>query len=171
MGDYAITHSGAPNADDERAILLGIARGDPPDAGPRSYCPLSWILRAPDGSAVGGLLAARVWNWFSIEELWVDEPLRGRGFGGRLLQEAEEAAAELGCTHAMLGTFDFQARGFYERHGYRVYGQLEGFPAGHIHYHMTKSLEASTLTPGPASRPSSLHSLAYPRPGPTPGPT
>jgi hypothetical protein len=57
MGDYSITHSGAPHTQDERAILLGIARGDPPGAGPRNYCPLSWILRAPDGSAVGGLLA------------------------------------------------------------------------------------------------------------------
>ncbi len=100
----------------------------------------------------------------------MDEPLRGRGFGGWLLREAEQAASELGCTHAMLGTFDFQARGFYERHGYRVYGQLDGFPAGHIHYHMTKSLEASTPRQGPASRPSPLHPLAYPSAGPTPGP-
>ena len=114
MGDYSITHSGAPNADDERAILLGIARGDPPDAGPRSTAHSPGSCAAPDGSAVGGLLAARVWNWFSIECLWVDEPLRGRGFGGRLLREAERAASELGCTHAMLGTFDFQGRGFYE---------------------------------------------------------
>jgi hypothetical protein len=54
-------------------------------------------------------------------------------------------AVSLGCTDALLGTFEFQARGFYERHGYRVYGRLDGFPTGHVHYHMAKSLAASRL--------------------------
>jgi GNAT superfamily N-acetyltransferase len=143
MPEYSITHGEAPSPEEERAIHLGIARADPLDAGPRDYSPLSWILRAPDGSVVGGLLAARAWGWLIIDALWVAEPLRGRGFGSRLLRQAEETAVAQGCTDALLGTFDFQARGFYERHDYRVYGQIDGFPAGHIHYHMAKSLVAS----------------------------
>jgi GNAT superfamily N-acetyltransferase len=144
MPEYSITQGEAPGPEDERAIHLGIARGDPSDAGPRDYSRLSWILRAPDGSVVGGLLAARAWGWLIIDALCVAEPLRGRGFGSRLLRQAEATAAAQGCTAALLGTFDFQARGFYERHGYRVYGQLDGFPAGHVHYHLAKSLVAST---------------------------
>jgi hypothetical protein len=35
-------------------------------------------------------------------------------------------------------TFDFEARGFYERLGYRVYGELAGFPRGHSHLHLAK---------------------------------
>ncbi len=101
-------------------------------------------MRAPDGSVVGGLLAARAWGWLIIDALWVAEPLRGRGLGSRLLQQAEQTAASQGCTDALLGTFDFQARGFYEGHGYRVYGQLDGFPTGHVHYHMAKSLATSS---------------------------
>jgi hypothetical protein len=33
--------------------------------------------------------------------------------------------------HAVLETFSFQARGFYERHGYHVYATLDGFPPGY----------------------------------------
>ncbi len=147
MTEYSITHVEAPTPDEERAIHLGIARGDPSDTGPRNSSRLSCILRAPDGSIVGGLLAARVWGWLLIDALWVAEPLRGRGFGSRLLRHAEQMAASQGCTDAMLGTFDFQARGFYEGHGYRVYGPFDGFPTGHVHYHMAKSLAASTQRP------------------------
>ena len=50
MGEYSISHAEVPSPDEERAIHLGIARGDPPDAGPRPYGRLSWIARAPDGS-------------------------------------------------------------------------------------------------------------------------
>ncbi len=143
MGEYSISHAEAPSPEEEGAIHLGIARGDPPDAGPRAYGRLSWIAPAPDGSVVGGLLAAQAWGWLIIDALWVAEPLRSRGLGSRLLQEAEQTAASQGCTGALLGTFDFQGRGFYEGHGYRVYGQLDGFPTGHVHYHMAKSLTTS----------------------------
>ena len=143
MVSCSITQGEAPSPEEEQAIHLGIARGDPASAGPRNYRRLSWIVRASDGSVVGGLLAARAWGWLIIDALWVAEPWRGRGLGSRLLRQAEQAAASQGCTGALLGTFDFQARGFYEGHGYRVYGQLDGFPTGHVHYHMAKSLATS----------------------------
>ena len=40
----------------------------------------------------------------------------------------------------MVDTFEFEARDFYEAHGYVVQSQTEGFPAGHTHYHLTKEL-------------------------------
>ncbi|MDB4950167.1 MAG: Acetyltransferase [Gemmatimonadetes bacterium] len=48
--------------------------------------------------------------------------LRCRGLGARLLSEAERLAIARGCDGAMLSTFDFQARVFYERQGCVVYG-------------------------------------------------
>ncbi|MBC8089189.1 MAG: N-acetyltransferase, partial [Phycisphaerae bacterium] len=37
-------------------------------------------------------------------------------------------------------TFDFQARAFYERLGYSVYGALDNFPRGHTQFHLAKVL-------------------------------
>jgi hypothetical protein len=56
------------------------------------------------------------------------------------MKRAELYAVELGCTDAFLDTFSFQARPFYEKLGYRVFGVLENHPAGHQHYFMTKQL-------------------------------
>jgi hypothetical protein len=42
---------------------------------------------------------------------------------------------------AWLGTFDFQARAFYERRRYRVFAELPDFPLQHRHYHLAKRFE------------------------------
>src|SRR3982074_3040906 len=49
-------------------------------------------------------------------------------------------ARDAGCVAARLDTYEFQARPFYERHGYEVYGTLEGYPADGRTYSMKKSL-------------------------------
>jgi GNAT superfamily N-acetyltransferase len=70
----------------------------------------------------------------------VAAPARGHGFGKELMKRAELYAVERGCTNAFLDTFSFQARPFYEKLGYRVFGTLENHPFGHQHYFMTKRL-------------------------------
>jgi hypothetical protein len=39
-----------------------------------------------------------------------------------------------------LSTFSFQARPFYERFGYEVFGELPDYPEGHSLYFMKKML-------------------------------
>jgi hypothetical protein len=41
-----------------------------------------------------------------------------------------------------LETLSFQARGFYERYGYSVFGELDDFPPGHRKYFLKKNLSA-----------------------------
>ena len=78
-------------------------------------------------------------DWLMIDGLWVAAALRGRGFGTQLLDAAEEIAIARGCRGAWLGTFDFQARAFYERRGYRVFAELPEFPPQHRHFHLAKN--------------------------------
>ena len=120
------------------AVRQGIRGADPQDVGERDWQPLNLALRARDGSLFGGLYGATMWQWLLIDGLWIAEELRGRGLGRRLLLAAEASAVERGCRGAWLGTFDFQARGFYERLGYTVFAELPGFPPGHTHYHLRK---------------------------------
>ena len=74
-----------------------------------------------------------------IGTLAVTMAMRGRGFGKQLMEQAELYAVEHGCTMAFLETFSFQARPFYEKLGYRVFGMLE-YPVDHQVYFMTKQL-------------------------------
>jgi GNAT superfamily N-acetyltransferase len=74
--------------------------------------------------------------------VWIDERFRGQGYGERMLAAAEDEARRRGCAHAHLDTLSFQARPFYEKLGYRVYGVLDDFPAGteYKRYYMVKDL-------------------------------
>lgn len=94
----------------------------------------------PRRRSKGGLLGHTHWNWLFVSHLWVADPLRGRGYGRALMVQAEEEALRRGCDHAHLDTFDFQARAFYERLGYTVFGQLADYPSGHTRYFLQKEL-------------------------------
>lgn len=107
---------------------------------PRNYQDFGIVLRDENGRASGGIIGNTIWDWLRIDVLWVPDELRGKGHGHRLLDRAEKLARSRGCNFAMLYTFEFEARGFYEAHGYAVLSQTDGFPTGHTHYQMTKAL-------------------------------
>ena len=86
----------------------------------------------------GGLSGAMSWQWLFIEALWIDPALRGRGAGRALMGQAEAHAMAQGCHSAWLDTF--QARGFYERLGYQVFGTLEDYPPGQSRSFLRKRL-------------------------------
>ena len=65
---------------------------------------------------------------------------RHQGLGSRLLTTIEAAALERGCSQAHLHTFSYQARPFYERHGYRLFATLEDYPPGQQRYFLRKTL-------------------------------
>lgn len=94
-----------------------------------------------EGNIIAGCLAIMYcWNVVAIDIIWVDEQYRGQGLGSTLLGEVEREAMEKGCHLVHLDTFDFQAKGFYEKNGYSVFGILEDCPKGHIRYYLKKTL-------------------------------
>ena len=96
------------------------------------------LLRDAQGAIAGGLAGSTFWGWLEVDKLWIGEPLRGRGYGRRLLLAAETEARRRGCTRVHLTTFSFQARGFYEKQGYRVVGRLDDYPPGSAFYWLRK---------------------------------
>lgn len=103
--------------------------------------PFDLVLRDEAGVVVAGLVASTYWSWLDIEDLWVHEVLRGQGMGQALLTLAEAEARRRGCRYAMLTTFSFQARGFYEKLGYTVVGALPEYPPGETYYWLRKVLD------------------------------
>ncbi|MBR0376931.1 MAG: GNAT family N-acetyltransferase [Lachnospiraceae bacterium] len=103
-----------------------------------------YIFKIEDdkGNIVGGcILEIDSWMVANITTLWVDEYCRGRGLGTALIKRAEHIAREKLCSIAVLGTYDFQARSFYEKRGYTVCGVVKNLPRGHETYPMAKHLE------------------------------
>jgi GNAT superfamily N-acetyltransferase len=145
-----IRHEPSISPDDVAVIQGRLLDAVPADVERREAVKVAFTARDDSGVLIGGVLGVMAWRWLHVITLAVDRSARGAGIGHRLLAEVEAHAVAHGCTHARLETFDFQARTFYERVGYQVYSALNGFPAGHTQFHMTKQLPAA---PGLTSAP------------------
>ena len=108
--------------------------------GESTYYAVHLFLKNGRGETMGGLLGAIWGGWLHISYLWVDEAVRGGRWGTELMDQAEAYARERGCHSVELDTHSFQARPFYERRGYEVFGTLDDFPKGHKKFFLKKKL-------------------------------
>ena len=115
-----------------------------------AWYPVHLFLKNDRGEMLGGLLGQAWGGWLYISYLWVDEAVRGKGWATQLMDQAEAYARERGCHSVELDTHSFQARPFYERRGYEVFGQLEDFLIGILFSHVTKSSAACRSSPARA---------------------
>ena len=81
------------------------------------------------------------WGCMYIDDMWVDEKYRRQGLGSVALQAVEREAERKGCHVIWVGTWDFQARPYYEKHGYEVFATLKDCPVGHEDYQLAKYLD------------------------------
>jgi len=137
---YQIAYVEKPEESAWGIIGQGVGAYNKEQAGDNAFQRLCYVLQAPDQDIVGGVIAETYWDWLFIDLLWVQEDLRGHGFGHRLLTLAEEEARKRGAKNAYLDTFSFQAPDFYAQHGYQVFGELQDFPPGHKRSFFTKQL-------------------------------
>ena len=103
---------------------------------------LVFKIENEDGEMIAGcILDIDSWMIADLDILWVDERYRKRGLGSALIRQAEKAAKERGCYLMTLGTFDFQAKPLYLKHGFSVCGTIPNWPTGQENYCMRKLLD------------------------------
>lgn len=137
---FVITE-GEPTADDYQILVNGMLAYHASQGHPRKSETLSIFLKDEKGKVFGGIIVSFLWNGMEIRSLWVDETIRKRGWGRKLMQAAELEAVKRGCTIAYTNTFSWQAPEFYKKLGYTLYGKLEDFPKGNCLSYVCKKLE------------------------------
>ena len=102
--------------------------------------PLAIQITDDQRNVIAGSSARTFGHWLMINTLWVDESLRGKQIGSKILNELESAAIARGCTLSMLDTLNFQAMPFYEKYGYKTKWIQECYPKTGCKYFMVKEL-------------------------------
>lgn len=97
------------------------------------------VARTADGVLIGGMRGIVNMGLVEIRGVWVEPSYREAGLGRRLMTTLEDRARSRGATRSALWTYDWEARGFYEKLGYEIYGTLP-YPAGTTRYFMKKDL-------------------------------
>jgi GNAT superfamily N-acetyltransferase len=140
VGEVRLSVETAPDPRDVEALANGLTQHALPTTGRPGFQPLAVFARDGRGALVGGAHGQVNWSWLHVGLLWVAAELRHAGLGSRLLGAIEGGARERGCTNAHLDTFSYQARPFYERHGYALFATLEDYPPGERRYFLRKAL-------------------------------
>ena len=129
--DPTVTVTDAPGP--EVGIVLGdcLNQHNRDHAGYWDQRPLAVLVRDPDtGAVLGGLTGRTSLGLAFIDLVYLPVSLRGRGYGARILQEAEAEARRRGGRARGLCTLPVQAPGFYARHGWEEFGRIECDPPG-----------------------------------------
>ena len=147
--DYTISVTDDDDQEARKAILAPLVAYNQSKAGPGGHKPLAVLLKDRDDNVIGGIWGGTGYGWLFVQLLVVPEALRGQGLGMALMQTAEREALARGCHGAWLDTFEFQARGFYERLGYECFGEIPDYPVGFCRFFMRKSIapDAASIRP------------------------
>jgi GNAT superfamily N-acetyltransferase len=98
------------------------------------------ILRDTTGAMRGAVIGLVSFDVLFIDSVWIDEPLRGGDHGSRMIAMIEQEGRKRGAALVWLDTYSWQARPFYEKLGYRVFGELPYAGGKHQRFFMRKDL-------------------------------
>lgn len=87
---------------------------------------------------IGGAIGFIEYNWYFLDLLYIDEEYRGRDIATELLEKIEKFSKNENLTGVRMETWNFQAKGFYEKNGYTVFAKIEDCPPGTIDYFLKK---------------------------------
>lgn len=140
---YTLTLTDQADDDSYQAILAPLVAYNISKAGHSGTKPIVVLLRDDSQRGLGGLWGHTGYGWLFIQLLLVPESHRGQGIGTRLVEIAETEALARKCHGVWLDTFEFQARGFYEKLGYVRFAELNDYPLGFSRYFLKKALASS----------------------------
>jgi GNAT superfamily N-acetyltransferase len=123
----------------KKAVLGGLIGYNTEKMGKQNYKRLAISLR--EGEKIVGGIVGEVWTTvLFIQFFWMEQKLRGKDYGTRLIGAIEDEAKKFGATRSYLDTMSFQAPGFYRACGYEEFGSIDGYPEGVTRHWFTKAL-------------------------------
>ncbi|HEX5377745.1 MAG TPA: GNAT family N-acetyltransferase [Phenylobacterium sp.] len=103
---------------------------------------LGFVIRDETGRTIG-VAAGYSWAGASeLQQLWIDEAYRGRGYSRELLNAFVAEAARRGVRRIWVESYDFQAPDLYEKAGFKRMAEFAGWPEGHSNIVLCKTLIA-----------------------------
>jgi GNAT superfamily N-acetyltransferase len=125
----------------QRAIAGGLNAFNDAVTGISDRRPLAVLVKEPtSGTIVGGAIGRSSLGVLFLDLFFLPETMRGSGLGTEVLRTFEAEGRRRGCRSAVLYTISFQAPGFYERNGWRRFGEIPCDWPGTSRIFMTKEL-------------------------------
>jgi len=89
---------------------------------------------------IGGAIGYVLYGWYFLDLLWIEETYRGKNIGTLLMKNIEDYVQKNDLVGIRTETWDFQAKGFYEKMGYKVFATIEDCPPETTNYFFMKRI-------------------------------
>lgn len=137
--DIAISNEKETQCVDDKIIAFN--RIHAPFTQDNHFVSLNFHIKNESGRVIAGINSLMYcWGMLYIDVLFVEDSYRDQNLGSLFLKKVETESKSMGATLCHLDTFDWQAKDFYLKHGYEMFGVLDGCPPGHKRYYMKKVL-------------------------------
>jgi GNAT superfamily N-acetyltransferase len=124
----------------KNAIFRGLRGYNRSRVGKQPWRQIAVSIRDDADVIIGGV-CGEVWGgYLFVVGAWLDERVRGQDLASQAMDELESQAKEAGAKRSYVDTFSFQARPFYEKRGYQLFGQLDGYFTNEKRYWLSKTL-------------------------------
>ncbi len=141
-GDTGLSVEHDPDPADRAVLRQLLLDYNDLHVGPSDFRDIAVVLRSPNGPVEGGLVGYTGRGWLHVELFVLPAAVRGQRIGTKILTMAHEEAKARGVIGTKLATSSFQARPFYEKLGYHVYGEIPDYqPGGHARYLMAQRFD------------------------------
>lgn len=137
---YQISYEATPKSEDIQVLNDGIMEQAKQKKGMKQLEFFAFFIRDENGAIVGGCGGNDLYGGLYIDQLWVNESLRGKGYGTQLLQRVEALAKDKHCNFITVNTFDWEALDFYKKLGFYVEFERKGFDKNSVFYFLRKDL-------------------------------
>ncbi len=100
----------------------------------------SFVMLDEGDEFVGGMQGHTYYGCCHIDLLYIREDRRKQGHGAKFLQQAEDIARKRNCAFMTVNTMDFQAKPFYEKHGFNLEFTRHGYEKNSLLFTLRKEL-------------------------------
>ena len=137
---YRISFESDPHAADINVLANGVLENIRDKGEEEAFDHFAFFIRDEKNQILGGV-DGEIWRGcLHIHHLWVDEAIRGAGYGAKLMLSAENLGSEKGCTFAAANTTDLVVVSFYKKLGYEIEFERRGYLKKSILYFMRRDL-------------------------------
>jgi GNAT superfamily N-acetyltransferase len=137
---YTTTYENHPTTEDIQVLSNGITSYAVEKKFQKPLQPFAFFIRDEDGKIRGGCNGVLLYGCMHVDQLWIEEPLRKKGYGTQLMQAVEKLAKENECQFLSVNTMSWEALDFYKKLGFEVDLARHGYANDSIFYFLRKNL-------------------------------
>lgn len=141
MKNYKIIYESNPDRKDIDFLWQRITEIAIKTQGHKQHESFAFFMRDKNNQIKAGCNGFIFYGCFYVDQLWIDEVLRDKGYGTALMKSAEDLGKQKGCLFMTVNTMNWEALDFYKKLGFTVEFERHGFEKNSVFYFLRKDLK------------------------------